>query len=218
MDPDQLLLFDAGEQAALLTELEVAGHEDCETDASSDEPPSPPRRRRGHGRNPLPEHMPRERVVCELTEEERACCCCGELRHVIGEKASEHAARRGHPGYHPPYPAAAATIRRAREVQRSDGGTAFRPLANRTSRGRSSSRSPSARGDAGRHPAGAGRADRAPRSEGSDPGGRQQNARADRSNRGTANVVAVLPGDRRVEIAVKFTAGHAELDALLATL
>jgi transposase len=93
IDPDQLLLFDAGELAALAAELdaadrEVAEHGD-EADASGDEPSSPSRRRRGHGRNPLPEHLPRERVVHELPEAERACPCCGGLRHVIGEETSE---------------------------------------------------------------------------------------------------------------------------------
>src|SRR5436305_7054299 len=41
--------------------------------------PSPsadqPARRRGHGRRPLPDHLPRERVEFDLADAEKACPC-----------------------------------------------------------------------------------------------------------------------------------------------
>src|SRR5262245_8225228 len=47
-------------------------------------PPTPsaaavdrPVRRRGHGRRPLPDHLPRERVEYDLADAEKACPCCG---------------------------------------------------------------------------------------------------------------------------------------------
>jgi transposase len=49
----------------------------------------PPRRRRGHGRRPLPDHLPRERVEVDLAEAEKACPCCGILRVRIGAETSE---------------------------------------------------------------------------------------------------------------------------------
>ena len=52
-------------------------------------PHGPPVRRRGHGRRPLPEHLPRERVEYDLAEAEKACPCCGKLRKRIGAETSE---------------------------------------------------------------------------------------------------------------------------------
>ncbi|WP_439628597.1 IS66 family transposase [Gemmata sp.] len=52
-------------------------------------PPTDPPRRRGHGRRPLPGHLPRERVVFDLTEAEKACPCCGRMRARIGAETSE---------------------------------------------------------------------------------------------------------------------------------
>jgi transposase len=45
--------------------------------------------RRGHGRQPLPEHLPRERVVYDLAEADKPCPCCGGPRVCIGEQVSE---------------------------------------------------------------------------------------------------------------------------------
>jgi len=49
----------------------------------------PPRRRDLHGRSPLPEHLERRDVVCDLTEAEKLCPCCGEPRVCIGEQTAE---------------------------------------------------------------------------------------------------------------------------------
>jgi hypothetical protein len=44
---------------------------------------------RRRGRQRLPEHLPRERIVLELTDPERACPGCGQLRMPFGEEVSE---------------------------------------------------------------------------------------------------------------------------------
>lgn len=85
IDPDQLTLFDADELRELLAEGESA-----QTSPDQEEPPAPRRRRRnGHGRRLLPEHLPREQVFHELSDEERLCPGCGELRQEIGRETSE---------------------------------------------------------------------------------------------------------------------------------
>ncbi|HEX5269969.1 MAG TPA: IS66 family transposase zinc-finger binding domain-containing protein, partial [Gemmataceae bacterium] len=45
--------------------------------------------RPGHGRQPLPEHLPRERVEYDLAEADKPCPCCGGPRVCIGEQVSE---------------------------------------------------------------------------------------------------------------------------------
>ena len=57
-------------------------------------PRDPPERdesgsRPGHGRQSLPEHLPRERVVYDLAEADKPCPCCGGPRVCIGEQVSE---------------------------------------------------------------------------------------------------------------------------------
>ena len=42
-----------------------------------------------HGRRPLPDHLPRERVEYDLAEAEKACPCCGARRVRIGAETSE---------------------------------------------------------------------------------------------------------------------------------
>jgi transposase len=50
------------------------------------------RKRRGHGRRPLPQFLPRKRVEHELPAEQLACPCCGEPREKIDEEMSEQLA------------------------------------------------------------------------------------------------------------------------------
>src|SRR4051794_26994122 len=72
VDPGQLLLFAAdilaGPDATGATEPEP--DPDADADADADAPPAPAPaevpRRKGHGRRPLPEHLPRRRVVHEV--------------------------------------------------------------------------------------------------------------------------------------------------------
>src|SRR5262245_4083694 len=53
-------------------------------------PADKPRRRRDeHGRRPLPEHLERREVVCDLTDEEKLCPACGRMRECIGEQTAE---------------------------------------------------------------------------------------------------------------------------------
>src|SRR5262249_7984807 len=78
LNPDQPLLFP-------------------EPPASEAMPPSPPGepgesakpRRKGHGRQQLPRHLPRDRRVYELSAAERFCQGCGQARVVIGQEVSE---------------------------------------------------------------------------------------------------------------------------------
>jgi transposase len=83
VDPSQLMLFSAEDLAALVEEATEA-----ETEGQNDQR-RPRRRRRGHGRRPLPDHLPREQVIHELSEQERHCPCCGETRAQIGREISE---------------------------------------------------------------------------------------------------------------------------------
>jgi transposase len=77
LHPDQLLLFAepaaAGETEASPTDLGEAAKP----------------RRKGHGRQQLPRHLPRDRRVYELSEAERLCHNCGQARVVIGQEVSE---------------------------------------------------------------------------------------------------------------------------------
>ena len=83
IDPNQLQLFDQ------------ADAEPTDEDASaSDSAPGDPvvvgeHRRRGGGRNTLPDHLPRETVEHDLSEDEKCCPACGEQRQRIGCETSE---------------------------------------------------------------------------------------------------------------------------------
>ena len=98
IDVNQLTLFSVEEIEQLAAELQQGTVDSVSTDDGSTEPPeeqapssSTDRKsgRRGHGRRPLPDHLPREQVIHEVSEEERACPCCGKLRHEIGTEVSE---------------------------------------------------------------------------------------------------------------------------------
>ena len=60
-----------------------------DVNSGEDEAGSSRRRRKGHGRRPLPASLPREEVLHELSAEERRCPCCGEPRPEIGRETSE---------------------------------------------------------------------------------------------------------------------------------
>jgi transposase len=91
VDPDQLALFIAQARAesqqideAVATILEA-------TTLDPDAPIRAPKPRplRGHGRNRLPDHLPREEVVLEPAATERVCAICGEEKACIGHERSE---------------------------------------------------------------------------------------------------------------------------------
>lgn len=81
-------LFDEAEQVA---DEEDAGDDDGDlvdlpdTGLASTEKPQGKKR----GRKPLPEHLPRERVEYDLTDDQKACPCCHHQMHRMGEAVSE---------------------------------------------------------------------------------------------------------------------------------
>ncbi|MCC6997683.1 MAG: IS66 family transposase [Deltaproteobacteria bacterium] len=48
-----------------------------------------PKRKKGHGRRALPEHLPRVEIIHTVPEAERACPTCGGARACIGHEQSE---------------------------------------------------------------------------------------------------------------------------------
>jgi transposase len=60
-----------------------SGTQNADNTASDSKP-----KRSGHGRRTLPENLPRETIVHELTDEERTCPCCGKLLKTIGTEVS----------------------------------------------------------------------------------------------------------------------------------
>jgi transposase len=97
IDPNQLMLFTVEELEQLVTELEQSKVDSVSTDdgsvsdevtADSTDNASKPKRK-GHGRRPIPDSIPRVPVIHELTDEERICPCCGKLRKEIGSEVSE---------------------------------------------------------------------------------------------------------------------------------
>jgi transposase len=82
-DPRQLLLFGLKVDAMPLDE---AGIEE-----ESGEPlvTRRVRNRHKHGRQQLPDHLPRIEVEHDLADDEKPCPCCGEMRHRIGQEVSE---------------------------------------------------------------------------------------------------------------------------------
>ena len=89
LSPDQLALF-----AALWQERQAQAEAPAKSDDSSDEDGAPPaggpseKKRRG-GRQPLPRHLKRERIVHDLAESEKHCPGCRQDLRPIGEESSE---------------------------------------------------------------------------------------------------------------------------------
>jgi transposase len=83
LDPAQLeMAF-----AALEAERVALGAAPAEEPA--DRPARSPSKRPGHGRRPLPKHLPRERRVVEPADDDLICACCGRAKVRIGEDVSE---------------------------------------------------------------------------------------------------------------------------------
>ena len=83
IDPNQLMLFDENDLKAL--EQEARERQRDEKLAAK----NPAKRQPGHGRKPIPDHLPREIIRHELPLPERACPCCGDERAEIGFESSE---------------------------------------------------------------------------------------------------------------------------------
>ena len=83
IDPNQLLLFEEEPEAPSRAEKEEPEYEEIA---------SHKRRRKGHGRQPFPAHLPRHEIHCDLDDAEKQCTICqSELKH-IGDDVVE----RGH--------------------------------------------------------------------------------------------------------------------------
>ncbi len=67
---------------------QIAEDENAEREA--EQPAENKKRGRApQGRNPLPEHLPKERIELHPPEALRTCSCCSQAMHVIGEETSE---------------------------------------------------------------------------------------------------------------------------------
>jgi transposase len=106
IDPNQLLLFTAEELAEIARQMQqgtvdsVSPDDGSSGDATGAEPSTDgssdsrndgdgKNKKKGHGRRPIPAHIPREPVIHVLNDEERLCPCCGRLRKEIGREISE---------------------------------------------------------------------------------------------------------------------------------
>jgi transposase len=82
-DPRQLLLFGERIDQLPLDEASIAD------EAGEELVTRRIKNKHKHGRNPLPEHLPRIDIEHDLKEEEKPCPHCGELRCQIGQEISE---------------------------------------------------------------------------------------------------------------------------------
>jgi transposase len=91
LSADQLALFAAVWQAR--QEVAETSDTDFGTDDDDDNPQQngagEDRRKKSGGRQPLPRHLKRERIVHDLPEEEKHCQVCHQALRPIGEESSE---------------------------------------------------------------------------------------------------------------------------------
>jgi transposase len=89
LSAEQLALFAAAWQARQGAEaVSQPDGSDDDDDATSGGAGSTPRKRTG-GRQPLPRHLKRERIVHDLAEEDKHCDACRQDLRPIGEESSE---------------------------------------------------------------------------------------------------------------------------------
>jgi transposase len=89
LSTDQLALFAAAWQARQAeAEAPAAPDDSDDDDATPGAGESAPKKRTG-GRQPLPRHLKRERIVHDLGEEEKHCSACQQDLRPIGEESSE---------------------------------------------------------------------------------------------------------------------------------
>jgi transposase len=82
-----MCLFDVSEQR--VADLETAQSEDESLDDESSDSRTKKKKRRGHGRRPLPQFLPRQRVEHIVDGRELDCPGCGQQREKISEVVSE---------------------------------------------------------------------------------------------------------------------------------
>jgi transposase len=92
LNPDQLkLIFDEAEAATAILADPILSHVLDAPDEVAAAPPASSGRRTHPGRDPLPEHLPRQRI--EIRPEDTRCPCCqGEMR-PMGEEITEELGR-----------------------------------------------------------------------------------------------------------------------------
>lgn len=89
LSSDQLALFAAAWQRQGESEpIEPDGSDDDDPKANPGADESASKKRTG-GRQPLPRHLKRERIVHDLTEQEKHCSTCQQDLRPIGEESSE---------------------------------------------------------------------------------------------------------------------------------
>ena len=86
-DPRQKSLFEVTDQPVV--DLEAAESEDEPLDDESGDGRTKNKKRRGHGRRPLPQFLPRQRVEHIVDGPELGCPGCGTQREKISEVVSE---------------------------------------------------------------------------------------------------------------------------------
>lgn len=98
---ESVTLFTAAELESLVAELQQGVTDSVSTDDGSDEDvgmdepddgdeaSDRKKKRKSHGRRPLPDHLSREEFIHELTDEGHTCPCCGKLRKEIGNEVSD---------------------------------------------------------------------------------------------------------------------------------
>lgn len=64
-------------------------HQDCTTLKKSNTEQKETSEKKKPSRNPLPDNLPREKIIYDLTEAERACKQCGTRCHCIGKEITE---------------------------------------------------------------------------------------------------------------------------------
>lgn len=87
LSADQLALFAAAWQARQAEDANASNDQD-DDDATPGSGQAVPKKKSG-GRQPLPRHLKRERIVHDLPEEEKHCSGCARNLRLIGEETSE---------------------------------------------------------------------------------------------------------------------------------
>ena len=88
LSADQLALFAAAWQPRQTESPQPDGSDDDDPPPNSGAGESASKKRTG-GRQPIPRHLKRERIVHDLAEEEKHCCVCRQDLRPIGEESSE---------------------------------------------------------------------------------------------------------------------------------
>src|SRR3954453_2891960 len=86
LSADQLALFAAAWQARQVEAEATAPSNDSDDDDTAGASGSVPKKRTG-GRQPLPRHLKRERIVHDLEESEKHCAACHQDLRPIGEES-----------------------------------------------------------------------------------------------------------------------------------